>query len=315
MMQYKLSNVLLLLLLLITLSTTAQKITPAEYIQQYAATAYTEMLRSGVPATITLAQGILESESGNSPLALKSNNHFGIKCKTTWAGEKVYHTDDAVGECFRKYNTVQESYVDHSDFLKNNVRYAALFSLDKNDYKSWAHGLKKAGYATNPIYAQKLINLIEKYNLLAYNTTNDKTDTEAAAPPVKFENNLLIQPTEVVYDPKKILYINETKAIQVAAGSSWLQVATANNIALSRLLDFNDMPNNTPDYIANTTLIFLQRKRKQAPIATYTITSTAETPHTIAQQQGIRLDALCNYNKISATQSLTAGQVIYLQKK
>jgi LysM repeat protein len=137
----------------------------AEYINKYKEIAIREMIRSGVPASITLAQGILESQSGESNLAKRSNNHFGIKCKTEWTGAKTYHDDDEKGECFRVYNSVEESYVDHSDFLKNRPYYTFLFKLDPTDYEGWAKGLKKAGYATSSTYAQQLISLIQRYNL------------------------------------------------------------------------------------------------------------------------------------------------------
>ena len=126
------------------------------------------MIRTGVPASITLAQGIHETSAGKSALVLKSNNHFGIKCKSSWTGGKVYHDDDEAGECFRQYALPNESYRDHSDFLKNGPRYASLFNLDPHDYKGWAFGLKKAGYATNNKYPQILIKLIETYNLQSY---------------------------------------------------------------------------------------------------------------------------------------------------
>jgi LysM repeat protein len=126
------------------------------------------MKRSGVPASITLAQGILETDAGKSDLVLSSNNHFGIKCKSIWKGEKVYHDDDSKGECFRKYPKASDSYMDHSDYLRSGTRYASLFKLDAENYKGWAKGLKAAGYATNPRYADILINYIEKYNLNQY---------------------------------------------------------------------------------------------------------------------------------------------------
>ena len=143
----------------------AQKITPEQYISKYKDMAISEMKRSGVPASITLAQGILETESGNSDLLQRSNNHFGIKCKSNWTGDSVSHDDDAKGECFRAYKDAEDSYRDHSDFLKGSARYAALFQLDPNDYKGWSYGLRKAGYATNPRYPEILIRNIEKYNL------------------------------------------------------------------------------------------------------------------------------------------------------
>jgi hypothetical protein len=139
-----------------------------DYIARFRDIAIAEMQRTGVPASITLAQGILETEAGRSPLVIKSNNHFGIKCKSDWRGEWVTHDDDARGECFRKYNDPAESYKDHSDFLKNRAHYAPLFKLDVKDYESWAYGLKKAGYATNPKYPQLLIKLIRDYDLQQY---------------------------------------------------------------------------------------------------------------------------------------------------
>ena len=143
--------------------------TPQEkYIEKYAPLAVSEMYRSGVPASITLAQGLLESGNGQSELARMSNNHFGIKCHNNWKGGKVYYDDDAKGECFRKYSHPSESYRDHSDFLRYRDRYKFLFDYRVTDYKSWAYGLKKAGYATDPKYPKKLINLIEEYNLQQY---------------------------------------------------------------------------------------------------------------------------------------------------
>ena len=140
-------------------------LTPEQYIALYKDIAIREMKRMGVPAAITLAQGLLETESGNSDLVKKSNNHFGIKCKSNWTGASVSHDDDASGECFRLYKTAEDSYRDHSNFLRGSERYGFLFKLDVRDYKGWANGLKQAGYATNPKYPQILIKNIEQYNL------------------------------------------------------------------------------------------------------------------------------------------------------
>ena len=147
-----------------------------KYIAQYASMAVNEMYRSGVPASITLAQGMLESRNGESPLASKGNNHFGIKCHNTWEGGKMYYDDDRKGECFRKYKSVDESFRDHSDFLRYRDRYKFLFDLKTTDYKGWAYGLKKAGYATDPAYPQKLIKLIEDYQLYKYDTMSAEAD-------------------------------------------------------------------------------------------------------------------------------------------
>ena len=139
-----------------------------QYIRKYAPIAVSEMHKYSVPASITLAQGILESGNGRSQLASKSNNHFGIKCHTGWKGAKVYHDDDEKGECFRKYKYVESSYEDHSQFLSNRRRYASLFTLRKTDYKGWSKGLKKAGYATDKNYPKKLIKIIETYKLYEF---------------------------------------------------------------------------------------------------------------------------------------------------
>jgi flagellum-specific peptidoglycan hydrolase FlgJ len=145
-----------------------------QYIKKYAPLAVLEMHKYDIPASITLAQGILESGNGRSRLASKSNNHFGIKCHVGWKGAKVYHDDDEKGECFRKYKYVQSSYKDHSEFLSGRRRYASLFKLRKSDYKGWAKGLKKAGYATDKKYPKKLIKIIEEYKLYEFDKFREK---------------------------------------------------------------------------------------------------------------------------------------------
>jgi flagellum-specific peptidoglycan hydrolase FlgJ/LysM repeat protein len=164
---------------------TAKKLSTKDYINLYKEIAIKEMNYSGIPAGITLAQGILESGNGNSGLARKSNNHFGIKCHSSWDGEKVFHDDDAPQECFRKYDHPYESYRDHTDFLVNGYRYQFLFDYDINDYENWAKGLKQAGYATAPDYAEKLINIIERYELFKYtNAYVNKNVSNGLRPPV-----------------------------------------------------------------------------------------------------------------------------------
>ncbi len=148
--------------------------TASDYIERYKDIAVEEMSKSGIPASITLAQGLLESGNGNGELARQANNHFGIKCNTTWTGPTILKDDDAKGECFRVYNDPEESYRDHSEFLKRQ-RYAFLFELNRNDYKGWAYGLKQAGYATNPRYAELLIGIIERYDLTQYDKAESNT--------------------------------------------------------------------------------------------------------------------------------------------
>lgn len=157
-----------------------------DYIDRYRELSIAEMRRSGVPASITLAQGILESRAGSSRLAVEGNNHFGIKCKKEWAGPTLTHTDDHPDECFRKYASAQESYRDHSDFLRSRSHYAFLFNLDPLDYTGWAHGLKRAGYATSPTYPESLLKLIETYQLHQY----DRGATSGTLAPTGSSNKL-----------------------------------------------------------------------------------------------------------------------------
>ena len=164
-------------LLLLQLAAAAQGTPQERYIQKWAPTAVREMYRSGVPASITLAQGILESRYGLSSLATEGNNHFGIKCHKDWKGKSMRYDDDAKGECFRVYDSAEESFQDHSDFLRYRDRYKFLFDLKTTDYKGWAYGLKKAGYATDPNYPAKLIKYIEDYRLYEYDTmTTEDSD-------------------------------------------------------------------------------------------------------------------------------------------
>ena len=186
----------------------------AIYIHKYKSIAQYEMQKSGVPASITLAQGILESGAGNGDLTKRANNHFGIKCHN-WSGEKVYHDDDKKGECFRKYAHPSESFKDHSSFLTSRGRYASLFKLDKKDYKGWAKGLRKAGYATDPKYPAKLISLIERYHLDDYDTIMQVAETSTA---VVKSNNYIIKKGDTLYS-----------------------VARKFNLSISDLMDLNNM--------------------------------------------------------------------------
>lgn len=158
-----------------------------DYVDTFSEIAQYEMKAFGIPASITLAQGILESASGRGELTMKTNNHFGIKCHSGWQGEYDFHDDDAKGECFRKYNHPMYSFRDHSIFLASRSRYAFLFNYSRDDYKRWAHGLKKAGYATDPKYPQKLITLIERYELDKYDDQVMRGGLETVRKPKQFE--------------------------------------------------------------------------------------------------------------------------------
>jgi LysM repeat protein len=312
---------------------TAQKSTPQQYIQKYASVAIREMNRSGVPVSITLAQGILESESGNSDLASKSNNHFGIKCKSNWEGAKVYHNDDEKGECFRKYDNVEQSYIDHSDFLKANTRYAFLFDLDKDDYHGWAKGLKKAGYATNPVYAQKLIEIIEKYELhlikaptgiVAENTTANELPKDAPTDVVETDEVSKVVYVELIEKPtnedlekqftQKPFLVNQVKAIKVLKGTSILAIADMYGISFSKLIEYNDWSKDQADILETESVVFLQKKRKQGSTPIH-IVKPNETLHQIAQLEGVKLESLLRINSMLIQEKLVVGQELLLQGK
>lgn len=295
------------------------KSTIQAYIDKFKDIAIEEMQRTGVPASITLAQGIHETGAGTSNLVLKSNNHFGIKCKTEWNGEKVYHDDDERGECFRKYDDPIISYKDHSDFLRNRPYYASLFELDPTDYEAWAYGLKKAGYATNPKYPQILIKLIRDYNLQDYTLVALGRKQLDANSPQWVKNNestnmALATKADIKEQPKKVypegvFKINDTKVIFVPKGVSYLKIANENDIALFRLLDFNDMKDG--DVTENDGLLFLQRKRKTGASETH-IVAPGETLYEIAQAEGIRLESLLEYNFLTPNVQPAVGEKLYL---
>lgn len=300
----------------------AQSVNTEAYIRQYKDLAITEMKRTGVPAAIKLAQAILESQSGASALALTANNHFGIKCKTEWIGGKVYQDDDERGECFRVYPSVEESYMDHSDFLKNRPYYASLFKLEPTDMQGWAFGLKKAGYATNPSYPQKLLKIISDYNLEQYNTeiTSKSDGPVNQINPVRngSEKEAIIkrEVSEIIYSsnslfPKGIFTINRSKVIFAIAGTNLASIARQFDISIENILDFNELSGTGP--LTESRLIYLERKLKRGA-RTYRIAQTGETLRDISQWEGIRLEQLLLYNQaVNPDNSVLAGQKIWLQ--
>ncbi|ULQ58284.1 LysM peptidoglycan-binding domain-containing protein [Flavihumibacter rivuli] len=321
----------LLAMLLVILAAKAQKSADVQaYIDNYKALAMEEMQRTGVPAAIKLAQGIHETEAGKSDLVSRSNNHFGIKCKSNWTGDKVYHDDDARGECFRSYASALDSYRDHSNFLKNSQRYAFLFSLDPTDYKGWAYGLKKAGYATNIKYSQLLIRLIETYNLQQYSlialgklqpsdevlagggNTGSKENSIAKGP---YESEApAINPLPAVNYPEGVFEINGARVTYVKAGTSLLAVASQHGLTLGRLLEFNDMTQGEGDILAMDQLIFLQRKRKIAKNL-FHIVQAGETLYDICQAEGIRYESILELNRLEEGMEPAIGERLYLQEK
>jgi LysM repeat protein len=299
-----------------------------DYINTYKELAITEMQKSGVPASITLAQGIHETMAGKSVLVLKSRNHFGIKCKSSWAGGKVYHDDDAQGECFRSYTTAAESYADHSDFLRKNGRYSSLFELDPTDYDKWAWGLKKAGYATNNRYPQILIKYIEDYNLQQYTLIamgklqpKDEILAGGKGKPLSdlsISNGVAIReipvapPKPTMQYPAGEFTINDTRVTFAKAGTSLLAIAKQYDISLKRLLDFNDMTEE--DVLQQDQLIFLQRKRKTGAAEFHTV-QAGEAIYDISQAEGIRLESLIGYNHLQDQPAPAVGEKLYLHTK
>jgi Muramidase (flagellum-specific) len=292
-----------------------------QYIETYKDIAIAEMQRTGVPASITLAQGIHETEAGQSDLVRASNNHFGIKCKGNWTGETVFHDDDARGECFRKYNDPADSYRDHSDFLRTRPNYSFLFQLDPTDYEGWARGLKKAGYATNPKYASILIKLIndyhlQDYTLIAMNKKPATDDIILAKNSVKANDYQEPAPINTVVSrvrpdyPQGIFRINETTVVFVPKGTAFLKIANDYNISLSRLFDFNDM--SATDIANDDQLVFLQRKRKIGANE-FHVVQQDETLYDVSQNEGIRMESLLAFNFLKQGMNPMVGERLYLK--
>ena len=333
-----LRNSILFFLFLFTFAARAQNTDVIlNYINTYKDLAIEEMQRTGVPAAIKLAQGIHETTAGTSDLVLQSNNHFGIKCKDSWTGQYVNHDDDARGECFRKYPSAIDSYRDHSNFLKGSDRYAFLFRLDPTDYKDWAYGLKRAGYATNPRYPQIIIGLIEDYHLQDYtlvamgkmsNATenaivkatieNDQKQTDPVfvsgkmEEPVKTEIKQPEKTVEKVFYPESEFKINDTRVVYAKKGTSFLAIAQQYEIPLARLYEFNDIPQT--DIVNKDQLIYLQRKRKTGNNE-YHIIQAGETLYDVAQKEAIRLETLLEYNLLKPEMKPAIGEQLNLRWK
>ncbi|GAB3423089.1 glucosaminidase domain-containing protein [Niabella aquatica] len=291
-----------------------------QYIKAYSGIAVEEMQRTGVPAAIKLAQGILETMSGQSPLVLKSNNHFGIKCKQGYDGPYVLHDDDRPQERFMKYESADQSYRDHSDFLKNRSRYAFLFELEPTDYKGWAYGLKKAGYATNPKYPQILITLIERYNLADYTLmglgkiamNEDVRSYMAKKAGMPVPEKAIVKKEEIHIYPESDFLINNTKVVYLKAGASLNDIAGKYNIPVNRLYDMNDF-SAPSDIVKKGTLVFLQLKRTVSDKAHHEV-QAGESIYDIAQTEGIRLASLLKYNNLTPFDSPAIGTQLKLRE-
>ncbi|WP_153796466.1 glucosaminidase domain-containing protein [Foetidibacter luteolus] len=297
-------RVLLLFTAVACIQASAQTSKVQEYINQYSDLAIKEMMRTGVPASIILAQGIIETQAGQSSLVANTNNHFGIKCKNDWNGATYLYDDDAKNECFRSYNTAEESYRDHSDFLKNRPHYAFLFKLDATDYEGWAKGLKKAGYATNPAYAKMLINTIvtnqlQQYTIVAIQRMNNKEDLFA------INNNTA---------PQQNRTVTNTSTVTPLFKEEEQQQPEEQNTALAR----EEPRQNTGIVKVAQTIL----EAPSYPTGEFTINATrvvyaeaGTSLFALANNNSISFNKLLDYNELSKTDILEKSQLIFLEKK
>lgn len=293
-----------------------------KYIAQWAPTAVREMYRSGVPASITLAQGILESRYGLSTLAADGNNHFGIKCHKDWKGKRQYHDDDAKGECFRVYDTADESFRDHSDFLRYRDRYKFLFDFETTDYKSWAYGLKKAGYATDPGYPGKLIKYIEDYKLYKYDTMSlDQTDAlEEKAEAVVTEET---KPDVITGDKvkEKDKANDRSKAARKPAKDSKRKAKKKSSAddEMTGTIPQSPLSLEEPKRIDKNQLeefkFSLSREAYSKNGVPFVTSQEGESYSSIADRYGLFLKEILKYNDLTAPEELLPGTVVYLQAK
>ncbi len=328
----------ILVLVLGALTAFAQVPQIEKYVSDWAPTAVREMYRSGVPASITLSQGILESRYGLSPLAANGNNHFGIKCHKDWTGKKQFHDDDEKGECFRVYDNADESFRDHSDFLRYRDRYKFLFEFETTDYKSWANGLKKAGYATDPGYSDKLIKYIEDYNLSKYDTMSlaeaerllDAQET-VGVPAVQQthdgENDRSLnkgnaRPLSTLEGPSKAEIKAERKAAKKAgkaARKARKHSSAEEDDELTGKIPDSPLSLEEPKKIDRNQLeefkFSLTREAYSKNGVPFVTSMDGETYSSIASRYGLFLKELLKFNDLTAPQELAPGTVVYLQAK
>ena len=275
----KLKLFLILIICCLTLQAQTRNKQYEAYIKKYRELAVEEMKKYHIPASITLAQGLLESGAGQSALARKSNNHFGIKCGSDWYGKTVSHDDDARGECFRAYKHPKDSYEDHSKFLAGRPRYASLFNLNITDYRGWARGLKKAGYATNPRYADQLIGIIELYELYKYDDKN------------------YLKWIKKNPNPHQTYIANDLLYIVVRAGDSWKSISQEFDISQKKLRKYNDLYKGYALQVGD--ILYLEKKNKKADKEHIVhVLRAGESMYSISQKYGIRLKNLYKLNKM-----------------
>ena len=293
------------------------QITRKEYIDTYKDLAIKEMKRTGIPASIILAQGILESANGNSRLAQKANNHFGIKCHSTWKGKTIRKDDDKKNECFRKYKTAYDSYMDHSDFLTRGKRYAFLFEYKTTDYKKWAKGLKKAGYATSKTYATRLIQIIEDYKLYQYDSdkyealASNKSDEKEKKKKKKKKLRLssedyAVQLGRVVKENNRVTYIIARK------GDTYSKLTDEFQMLRFELYKYNDVEKGAK--LKKGQRVYLKPKRNKAEKGhEFHTVKNGDTLYSISQKYGVKLKKLLKRNGLSKNQKLKTGTKIRLR--
>lgn len=290
--------IILFFLTIISASLSAQQLKTnaayQEYIEKYKGIAIEQMKEHGIPASITLAQGLLESGAGRSSLAVNGNNHFGIKCHD-WTGRKMYKDDDRRNDCFRVYNSARDSYEDHSAFLKRS-RYQRLYALNIRDYKGWAHGLKACGYATNPRYAQHLIEIIELYQLYVYD--DGSTHHNRKVPSNKYQP---VNPTTTTADHEYVItYNNKNYYVIARAGDTFKSIAPHVGVSYSKLARYNER--NKRDVLTAGERVYLKKKRSKADKKykkKYHVIQAGESIYTIAQYYGITLKAIYKKNGLT----------------
>ncbi len=282
----------------------AVRLSAEQYITAYSDAAVTDMARTGVPASITLAQGMFESDYGNSPLAKDANNHFGIKCHKEWTGPTYHQDDDAPNECFRKYMDVWQSYADHSEFLRTRERYASLFELSKTDYKGWAHGLKRAGYATNPHYAHRIIDLIERYDLTRF----DQSGLVASRAAIKTEKPAEPMRTEVAQAGTV-----QADASQVKGKRRSVPAVSGRDKAPVRTWRFK----KTTESASTEKTVAIPASTDAGKIngVPFVLAREGDTWSKIARDQGIELWQVLDFNDAVKNDVVHSGEVVFVRSK
>jgi uncharacterized FlgJ-related protein len=268
-----------------------RQISKKEYVETWRATAVQQMVQYKIPASITMAQAILESANGNSELARKGNNHFGIKCHD-WEGQTIYFDDDQKGECFRVYNSVDESYVDHSEFLKKKQRYSNLFVLEMTDYKGWAKGLKEAGYATNPKYPELLTGIIEELKLYELDVLGSPNNEKAPDLIVSSVNTVDVKHSVMTHE-------NRVKYVVARKGDTFYRISKEFGLGLWQLYKYNDF-GQRKDVLVEGDIVYIQPKRnKSRNIGSVKLTKEMSLRE-LSQVEAIKLESLIKLNNISS---------------